>query len=264
MCVPASKESARREQWLRTFLVCAAAVVAGYWAAQRVVAYEISVLVEAETDFLLEGIIPCYAPSELRISAEAADDIEDLQRYVWLLAQHDLAASAAWPHTLDLASTEPSLSSIACSTSPRSCPRRKSMPMLFLLRRLLPGDSGCQAILLLCRVFLRSHTQPLHRLLRLHRPASHYGLPLLCAEAWRRRLEVEVATMATMAQIPRPAPPRFLLRRNDLLQFGVLGPRRVLQLKTPLLVALLRGVQLRQCGMSSLQRMLQHRDRVLL
>ena len=35
MCVPASKESARRKQWLRTFLVCAAAVVAGYWAAQR-------------------------------------------------------------------------------------------------------------------------------------------------------------------------------------------------------------------------------------
>ena len=117
MCVPASKESARRQQWLRTLLLCAAAVVAGYWSAQRVVAYEISVLVEAETAFLVEGIIPCYAPSELRISAEAADDIEDLQRYVWLLAQHDLAASAAWPHTqapfleaaLDLASAEPAL-----------------------------------------------------------------------------------------------------------------------------------------------------------
>ena len=136
--------------------------------------------------------------------------------------------------------------------------------MFFRLRRHSLGDSRCQSILLLCRVFLCSHTQPLHRLLRLHRPASHYGLPLLCAEAWRRRLEVEVATMATMARIPRPAPLRFLLRRNDLLQFGVLGPCRVLQLKTPLLVALLKGAQLRQCGMSSLQRMLQHRDRVLL
>ena len=35
-------------------------------------------------------------PSKLHMSATAADEIDNLQQYVYLLAQHDLAKSVAW------------------------------------------------------------------------------------------------------------------------------------------------------------------------
>ena len=90
MCVPGSKVWVRRWQWLRAALVCATFAWSAYVVTQYVVAYEVSLVSQSEADYLSSGVIPCYAPSKLRMSAAAADEIDNLQHYVLLLAQHDL------------------------------------------------------------------------------------------------------------------------------------------------------------------------------
>ena len=99
MCAPGSKDRLRREQRLRVVLLCAAFAWAGYLAAQSFVAYEVALVVQAEGDYLMSGVIPWYAPSKLRMSAAAADEVDNLQHYVRLLAQHDLTGGATWNNT---------------------------------------------------------------------------------------------------------------------------------------------------------------------
>jgi hypothetical protein len=92
MCAPYSKEWACRRQWLHAVLVCAAVAWSAYVTIQNVVAYEVAFVVQSEADYLSSGVIPCYAPSKVRMSAAASDEIDNLQQYVRLLAEHDLAA----------------------------------------------------------------------------------------------------------------------------------------------------------------------------
>jgi hypothetical protein len=95
MCAPGTKEWARCRQCLRAAFVCAAVAWAAYATIQNIVAYEVSFFVQSEADYLSSGVIPCYAPSKVRMSAAASDEVDNLQQYVRLLAEHDLADGPA-------------------------------------------------------------------------------------------------------------------------------------------------------------------------
>ena len=78
--------------------------------------HEKNLQVESETNYWAWGEIPFYATSKLHMSNEAVDEIEDLQAYVQILAEHDLnedsgaapfataAFDLASPHVLDVQS----------------------------------------------------------------------------------------------------------------------------------------------------------------
>ena len=76
-------------------------------------AWKQNLQVESETNYWAWGELPFYATSKLHISNETLDEIEHLQAYVQVLAEHDLnegsgaapfamaAFDLASPHVLD-------------------------------------------------------------------------------------------------------------------------------------------------------------------
>ena len=56
---------------------------------------ELACSVQSEGDYLASAVLHNDTPSKLWMSAAAADEIDDLQHYTWLLAHHDLAVSIA-------------------------------------------------------------------------------------------------------------------------------------------------------------------------
>ena len=59
---------------------------------QYVLAFQMQYIIEQEQAYLMDGLIPPYAPSKSYMSQELAWEIEGLQDYVAALATHDLMA----------------------------------------------------------------------------------------------------------------------------------------------------------------------------
>ena len=111
MCAPDRKEWSRRKQCVNIIFFITAVVWSGYLATRSIVGSEIAFFVQSETNYLTSSVIPTYEPGKLCISGDAANEIDEVQQYVWLLAQHDLATSDApfVEAAFDLTSSMPDL-----------------------------------------------------------------------------------------------------------------------------------------------------------
>ena len=197
-----------------------------YFSAQLLVAYEIACSVQSEGDYLASAVLHNDTPSKLWMSAAAADEIDDLQHYTWLLAHHDLAVSIASGSSqapfaeaaFDLASSPLTLCKVGCRTWWPSFRLRSSMLLNLFLRCLSPGDIGCTCAPQHRLSLLRSCANPSHSPASFRKQVLQYGSLLHCAVVCRREAVLEVMTRAITARIPRQAPPPHLHRKKGPVQ----------------------------------------------
>ena len=97
MCAPGGKAWTRRLHWAHCLLMVALWVWSAYLSLRRDIANVVAGVVVCETNYLLTGVIPAYAPSKFVLPPCPLLDAElsNVQHYVALLAAHDLETDCA-------------------------------------------------------------------------------------------------------------------------------------------------------------------------
>ena len=91
MCVPGSKVWHRRATWFRIACAFIVASLAFYQYVMHAAVCQVRILVETDTDFLLES-----SPAKLYYSEWAQEEVQGAQEYVAALAAHDMPVGATF------------------------------------------------------------------------------------------------------------------------------------------------------------------------